>query len=54
MLRNVLAGERTEDKALEEDAKKGVFRPRKPVQFNECAGGAMSFIFPLLDFSSLH
>ena len=32
MLPNVLSGERTEDKALEEDAKKGILRPRKGVQ----------------------
>jgi hypothetical protein len=37
MLPNVLRGERAEDKALEEDAKKGVIRARKPVQFNERA-----------------
>ena len=34
MLKNVLSGERAEDKALEEDAKKGIFRERKAVQFN--------------------
>ena len=34
MLANVLGGERAEDKALEEDAKKGIIRARKPVQFN--------------------
>jgi hypothetical protein len=37
MLPNVLRGERAEDRALEEDAKKGVLRPRKAVQFNERA-----------------
>ena len=40
MLRNVLAGERAEDRALEEDARKGIFRARKPVQFNERAAPA--------------
>ena len=30
----VLAAERAEDKALAEDAKKGIFRERKGVQFN--------------------
>jgi len=40
MLPNVLRGERAEDKALEEDAKKGIFRPRKAVQFNERAAPA--------------
>ena len=34
MLRNVLAGERAEDKAIAEDAKKGIVRARKPVQAN--------------------
>ena len=34
MLSAVLAGERAEDKAIEEDAKKGVVRARKPVQAN--------------------
>jgi hypothetical protein len=34
MLQNVLSGERQEDKAIAEDAKKGVLRPRKPVQAN--------------------
>ena len=29
MLAAVLGGERAEDKALEEDAKKGIIRPRK-------------------------
>jgi hypothetical protein len=40
MLPNVLRGERAEDKALEEDAKKGIFRARKAVQFNERAAPA--------------
>ena len=40
MLPNVLRGERAEDKALEEDAKKGIIRARKPVQFNERAAPA--------------
>ena len=34
----VLSGERTEDKALEEDAKKGIIRPRKGVQQGLDAG----------------
>jgi hypothetical protein len=34
MLPNVLRGERAEDKALEEDAKNGIVRARKGVQFN--------------------
>ena len=34
MLAAVLSGERAEDKAIEEDAKKGIFRARKPVQGN--------------------
>jgi hypothetical protein len=34
MLGAVLAGERAEDKAIEEDAKKGIVRQRKPVQAN--------------------
>ncbi len=38
MLPNVLSGERAEDKALEEDAKKGIFRPRKGVQQGLDAG----------------
>ena len=38
MLHNVLSGERAEDKALEEDAKKGIIRPRKGVQQNLDAG----------------
>jgi len=38
MLANVLSGERTEDKALEEDAKKGIYRPRKGVQQGLDAG----------------
>ena len=37
MLANVLSAERVEDKALEEDAKKGIFRARKPV--NQGRGG---------------
>src|ERR1700722_9069701 len=35
MLHNVLSGERAEDKALAEDAKRGIIRARKAVQFNE-------------------
>ena len=38
MLHNVLSGERAEDKALEEDAKKGIIRPRKGVQQGLDAG----------------
>jgi hypothetical protein len=38
MLANVLRGERAEDKALEEDAKKGIIRPRKGVQQGLDAG----------------
>jgi hypothetical protein len=34
MLGAVLGGERAEDKAIEEDAKKGVIRARKPIQAN--------------------
>ena len=34
MLGAVLGGERAEDKAIEEDAKKGIIRARKPVQAN--------------------
>ena len=34
MLAAVLGGERAEDKAIEEDAKKGIIRARKPVQGN--------------------
>src|SRR6185503_3960176 len=34
MLAAVLGGERAEDKAIAEDAKKGIFRERKGVQFN--------------------
>jgi hypothetical protein len=34
MLRNTLSGERAEDRALAEDAKKGIIRPRKGVQAN--------------------
>jgi hypothetical protein len=42
MLAAVLGGERAEDKAIEEDAKKGIFRARKPVQgnINAAAGTA--------------
>jgi hypothetical protein len=40
MLPNVLRGERTEDKALDEDAKKSIFRERKSVQFNVNGGPA--------------
>jgi hypothetical protein len=38
MLPNVLSGERAEDKALEEDAKKGIVRARKGVQQGLDAG----------------
>ena len=37
MLANVLSGERAEDRAIEEDANKGIVRARRPVQFNERA-----------------
>ena len=40
MLAAVLGGERAEDKAIEEDAKKGIIRARKPVQANGRGGGA--------------
>ena len=42
MLAAVLGGERAEDKAIEEDAKKGIIRARKPVQgnINAAAGSA--------------
>ena len=33
-LKNVLSGEREEDRAIAEDAKKGIVRARKPVQAN--------------------
>jgi hypothetical protein len=39
MLPSVLSAERTEDKALEEDRKKGIIRPRKGVQQNLNAAG---------------
>ena len=39
MLGNVLSAERVEDKALEEDAKKGIVRARKPVQGNNHGRG---------------
>ena len=31
-LRNILSAERAEDRALDEDLKKGIIRPRRPVQ----------------------
>jgi hypothetical protein len=34
MLSALLAGERAEDKAIAEDAKKGIIRERKPAQAN--------------------
>src|SRR5688500_10682850 len=34
-----LGGERAEDKALEEDAKKGIIRPRRPIQGGLTVGG---------------
>jgi hypothetical protein len=37
MLGNVLSGERAEDRAIEDDARKGIVRARRPVQFNERA-----------------
>ena len=42
MLAAVLGGERVEDRAIEEDAKKGIIRARKPVQgnINAAAGSA--------------
>ena len=40
MLANVLSGERAEDRAMAEDAKKGIIRARKAVQFNERAAPA--------------
>jgi hypothetical protein len=39
-LMQALGGERAEDKALEEDAKKGIVRPRKPVQNGLNVGGS--------------
>jgi hypothetical protein len=39
MLPAVLSAERTEDKAIEEDAKKGIVRPRKGIQQNLNAAG---------------
>ena len=50
MLPSVLSAERTEDKAIEEDAKKGIIRPRKAIQqgpngesvFGSPAGGGES------------
>jgi hypothetical protein len=38
MLPNVLSAERVEDRAIEEDAKKGIIRARRPVQ-NNTGGG---------------
>jgi hypothetical protein len=35
-----LGGARAEDKALEEDMKNGIIRPRKPVQNGLTVGGA--------------
>ena len=35
-----LGGERAEDKALEEDAKRGIIRPRRPIQGELTVGGA--------------
>jgi hypothetical protein len=40
MLANVMSGERVEDKALADDAQKGILRPRRGVQFNERAAPA--------------
>ena len=37
MLPNVMSGERVEDRALAEDAQKGIIRARRGVQFNERA-----------------
>jgi hypothetical protein len=34
-----LGGERAEDKAIEEDAKKGIIRPRRPIQGGLTVGG---------------
>jgi hypothetical protein len=34
-----LGGERAEDRALEEDAKKGIIRPRRPIQGELGVGG---------------
>ena len=34
-----LGGERAEDKALEEDAKRGIVRPRRPIQGGLTVGG---------------
>jgi hypothetical protein len=34
-----LGGERAEDKAVEEDAKKGIIRPRRPIQGGLTVGG---------------
>ena len=34
-----LGGERAEDKALEEDARKGIVRPRRPIQGGLTVGG---------------
>jgi hypothetical protein len=38
MLKNSLSAERAEDKAIEEDARKGIVRRRKSVQQNLDAG----------------
>ena len=38
MMKNILGAERAEDKAIEEDAKKGIIRRRKSVQQNLDAG----------------
>jgi len=38
-LRQGLGGERAEDRKLEEDAKKGIVRPRRPIQGELGVGG---------------
>ena len=39
-LRQGLGGERAEDRKLEEDAKNGIIRPRRPIQGELTVGGA--------------
>jgi hypothetical protein len=45
-LEQSLGGERAEDKALEEDLKKGIVRPRKPVQGLSIGGGPLGEFGP--------
>jgi hypothetical protein len=48
-IRQSLAAERAEDRALEEDKKKGIIRPRRPVQeltFSQTVGDDSSLLRP--------